>query len=440
MMKKSPTILVIAGDEGNANIGDQAMFIELVRRIHARFPECKIVTLSRHPDKTLPVEEVTRCYDGYEYFSERNWITKFVERYLPRGEMLVFGIKAFMLLVSARLARWGMPECLVSRAVGRSGIRILNLIKGSAVVLSCGGGYLNSVFRFGSLWPYCILYRTAAAIGRPVLLMGQGIGPIWYKMDRVVLRWGLKHVRRIALRDSGGSSDFLLRLGVRPGIIADVGDDAVDLPVCSDEELRKVCMNEGIPLNKTVVTAQFRPTSYTSQYSGEYTVFARVLDALIERLGCHVVFVPTCYHEACDDRCAAYAVFIRMRNRACTTIINGQYRPEVIKRLVGLGQIALGVSYHFGVFALTQGVPVFTFYANEYYRDKFQGLYGHFGNHDWSFCFETLVPEQVVERAAQVLEELEAIKTSLLEHTKAIQARVEAEYDLVASYIEKART
>jgi colanic acid/amylovoran biosynthesis protein len=52
--------------------------------------------------------------------------------------------------------------------------------------------------------------------------------------------------------------------------------------------------------------------------------------------------------------------------------------PEVIRQ-AGECRVVVTGSYHAGVFALAQGVPVVGIARSEYYRDKFHGLAGQFG-------------------------------------------------------------
>lgn len=430
-MSSQPSFMVVAGDEGNANAGDQAMFLGLVHHVRAHWPEAHITSLSRHPDRVLPTDGVDRCYDWNDYLTERNRLTRLIETHLTNGTMIVLGGKALMLLASARLMKLGIKPFIV----GKSARRLLELVEKSDLVLSCGGGYLNSIWRYESLWPSCIVYRIGAALGRPVCLTGQGIGPISYRMDRRALKWGLKYVKHIGLRDSGDGSDLLRSVGIPNARLTETGDDAVELPVCSDDELRRVCHVEGIPTDKPLIAAQFRPTSHTGSFGKEYGILASALDAVIERYGFHVVFVPIAHDESCDDRMAAFGVSMRMRHRAATSIVTGYYRPEVTKALIGLGRVSFGASYHFGIFSLTQGVPMFGFYANEYYRLKFRGMYGHFGSPDWCFPFETVDPEAVAERIGAVIDDLPRIKADLLRHTDEMAARVNSSYAQVAQYL-----
>lgn len=421
-------ITVVAGDEGNSNIGDQAMFLQLVNNIRSRIPDCRIVSLSRKPQTVMNIPGIDRLYGAYDFLlAERGFFSRLLEREIPRSRKMILIWRTALFLLAAHFMKWRLPAFFVSSSA-RKALKTLN---NSALVLSCGGGYLNTIWTYESLWPYCIFYRAAASLGKPVVLSGQGIGPINTRLDRAILRWGLKRADLISLRELGEGRDYLESIGISGEKIVEAGDDAASLQVCDSAELASVCRSEGIPTDKTIITAQFRLTSHTRSYSTEFGEFAKVLDRIIEREDCHIVFVPIAYSECSDDRLAAFAVKMHMKHKENTTIVTGNHRPEVIKALIGMGRAAIGVSYHFGVFALTQGVPFFAVYENEYYRLKFSGLYGHFGSPDWYMSFENAVPDEFALRVSSVIGD-NSIRQRLLDHAVKIRVQVDSVYDRIA--------
>ena len=425
-------MVVVAGDEGNRNAGDQAMFLGLVSRLRTRVPNCRITSLSRHPSGVLDIEGVERYYGAYDYLlAERGPLTRRFEGLVPRFRKPILLWRGLLLVLAARLMRIGVSPFFVSK----SAKSLLRLLRDSSLLISCGGGYLNTIWTFDSLCPFSIVYRAAACLGRPVVLSGQGIGPITARMDRRVLRWGLGCANKIGLREAGEGFAYLKSLGLPEDRLAETGDDAAGLEACGAADVARILAKEMAPSDKPIITAQFRLTSHTKSYANEYQQFADLLDQIIERMGCHVLFVPIGYSPDADDRLAAYAVTMRMRSRTSTSVVTGEYRPEVIKALVGLGKVAVGVSYHFGVFALTQGVPFFALYENEYYRLKFTGLYGHFGRPDWYVPFTSLDVDAEADRICSVARDREALSRDLLSRSREMENRVDAHYDYIAGLI-----
>lgn len=428
-------ILVVAGDEGNANAGDQAMFLGLVRHLNSLFPDAQIISLSKHPRHVLDVPGVGRYYGAYDYLlAERGRISRFVEHHIRGGKMLVGFTRACLMLAGAAFLKRGLKPFFISR----SARALIDTLRNVDIVISCGGGYLNSIWRYDGILAFSAIYRLACALGKPLVLTGQGIGPINSRIDGKILRWGLRGAKLIGLRDSGEGLAYLTSLGLPEDIISSPGDDASNLPVCSEEELARVIEVERIPRQEPLVIAQFRPTSHSKDYREEYDILASVLDAIVDRFGYHVVFVPIAHHEYCDDRMASFAVSIRMRNRWKTTVVGGHYRPEVTKALIGMGTVAVGVSYHFGLFSLMQGVPFFSLYENEYYRLKFRGLYGHFGGYDWALPFQPGVADMIVRNLETVLADKARISKELVAYAQQMRERVDAFYKLIPPLLQEA--
>lgn len=428
-------ILVIAGDEGNANAGDQAMFLGLVRRLNSLLPDAQIISLSKHPRHVLNVPGVERYYGAYDYLlAERGRISRLVEHHIRHGNMLTAFARACLMLAGAAFVKRGLKPFFLSR----SARDLINTLRDVDMVVSCGGGYLNSIWRYDGILAFGAIYRLAGALGKSLVLTGQGIGPINSKVDSKLLRWGLSSAKLIGLRDSGEGFAYLTSIGLPPEIIDSPGDDASNLPVCDEAELARVIEIERIPKEEPLVIAQFRPTSHSKDYRDEYDILASVLDAIVDRFGYHVVFVPIAHHEYCDDRTAAFAVSIRMRNRWKTTIVGGHYRPEVTKALIGMGIVTVGVSYHFGLFSLMQGVPFFSLYENDYYRLKFRGLYGHFGGYDWTLPFRPDAADLIVRNVESVLADRERIGKELLAYAQQMRERVDAFYKRIPPLLQEA--
>ncbi len=418
-------ILVVAGDEGNANAGDQAMFLGLVRRLNSLLPEVQIISLSKHPRYVLEVPGVERYYGAYDYLlAERGRFSRFVEHHIRNGYLMTAFMRACLMLVGAAFAKRGLKPFFLSR----SARDLINAMRDVDMVVSCGGGYLNSIWRYDGILAFSAIYRLAGALGKPLVLTGQGIGPINSRIDSMILRWGLRSAKLIGLRDSGEGFAYLSSIGLPSEIISSPGDDASNLPACGEAELARVIEIERIPKEEPLVIAQFRPTSHSKDYKEEYNIIASVLDAIVDRFGYHVVFVPIAHHEYCDDRTASFAVSIRMRNRWKTTIVGGHYRPEVTKALIGMGTVTVGVSYHFGLFSLMQGVPFFSLYENDYYRLKFRGLYGHFGGYDWTIPFQPDAADLILRSLECVLADRDQISRKLLFYAQQMRERVDAFY------------
>ena len=91
-------------------------------------------------------------------------------------------------------------------------IAVFSAMRRSSAVVFGGGGLLQNCTSRRSLAYYLSLILLARAARRPVLLLGQGIGPIRGRLARHVTRGALRHVRRVGCRDQG-SLAFVESLG-----------------------------------------------------------------------------------------------------------------------------------------------------------------------------------------------------------------------------------
>ena len=64
--------------------------------------------------------------------------------------------------------------------------------------------------------------------------------------------------------------------------------------------------------------------------------------------------------------------------------------------------VAVGLAYHFVVFALVNGVPVVGLYGNDYYRQKMQGLLQWFDRQAWATPTATLDGDGLVRLVASI--------------------------------------
>jgi len=89
--------------------------------------------------------------------------------------------------------------------------------------------------------------------------------------------------------------------------------------------------------------------------------------------------------------------------------------PESVIRQVGRCRVVVTGSYHAGVFALSQGIPVVGLSKSAYYRDKFAGLAEQFE----VGCIvvnlsETDLPDQLEHAIARLWDEAPSLREPLL--------------------------
>ncbi len=237
--------------------------------------------------------------------------------------------------------------------------KFLRRFEQADALLVSGGGFITDLFRSSERVLNIIL--LARSRNTPVYMFGQGIGPIrnsrlWEKAKRV-----LPEVQQIALREKKFSRPILQRLGVPDDRIGVTGDDAVALAY--DE--RPQSLGECIGVNLRV--------AYYSEVSESVVGrLASVLSDISASCEAPLLPVPIAYEGESSDVNTIRAIF----SAAGVESDGGRSlkSPEEVIRQIGDCRVVVTGSYHGGVFALSQGVPVVGLSNSEYYDNKFHGL------------------------------------------------------------------
>jgi len=137
------------------------------------------------------------------------------------------------------------------KAVGKNDAPgMMRAIMRSRVVVAPGGGLLQNSTSLKSLVYYLGLIRFAIAMGKPVYMLSQGIGPLEGNTARRLTSRVLKRSTHIGVRDEG-SLQLLRKLGL-PEKNIELSGDMVLLsqpPVCCEPEAKCGPLPKEMPLN-----------------------------------------------------------------------------------------------------------------------------------------------------------------------------------------------
>jgi colanic acid/amylovoran biosynthesis protein len=276
-----------------------------------------------------------------------------------------------------------------------------------ALVVS-GGGFLTDLFATAE--DVLNLVMLAHSRDLPVFMYGQGIGPIrtarlWEKARRA-----LSCVRHIALREKKCSRPLLRELGVADERVTVTGDDAVGLAYPH----RPDALGDGIGVN-------VRVAYYSEVARSTVEVLSEVLPEVAASRRAPLLPVPIAYDGHGSDVESIRTIL----KQAGLESDGGQAlgSPAEVVRQAGRCRVVVTGSYHAGVFALSQGIPVVALSGSGYYDNKFHGLAGMFG----AGCRVLRTdrgdfPAALREAIHEAWEQAEAVRPRLL---KAAQQQVE---------------
>ncbi|MDI6893041.1 MAG: polysaccharide pyruvyl transferase CsaB [Bacillota bacterium] len=284
--------VVIAGYYGYDNAGDEAIAEAVVYAFRTLAPDVHLTVLSGQPARTrarLGVDTVDR-------FSPPALLGA-----LARCHLLVFG----------------------------------------------GGSLLQDVTSFRSLLYYQAVFALALALGKPVVVYANGLGPIRSRLGRTVTAALLRRARLVSLRDRHSWQEAL-RLGARAPLLT--ADPAFLLSPTPEGDLSRTLKAEGwdsLPRPRVGVAPRSWPAS-----PGFVTEMGASLDRLAAE-GASVVFIPMQHPQ---DTAAIEEIRAAMEEPA--RVLAARYGPRELLGLMGHLDLVIGMRLHALVFAAAAGVPV----------------------------------------------------------------------------------
>lgn len=366
--------ILLAHNHGHQNVGDDAMADNVWRKLKRHDPEIKTISTYSPPCGAAlddDVHSLSRLVSNYQNLFVKLFI---VLCHRLRLRALFAGYSWSVCEAALWVARHRKTK-IVSRFLADTRVgRLITAIDDSDAYFRSGSGSLNDLWFWSSFYPQFTEARIARLLGKRVIFSGQGLGPLSTGYRRKALKKLLEVLDIITLRDPVESQELIRSVGPVPCRFWAAGDDAQDL---ENEDLPG-SVNASLGSGQRLLVCQFRPTNYERTISGGYwRSIAEQLDLLADRnQTLRVVAVGFSHGRVADLEAAAR---IRSYSRTGFEILGAQLRPGQYRSLLGRASIAIGHSYHFGVFALSQGVPFVGLYSNDYYRAKLLGLLEWYG-------------------------------------------------------------
>ncbi len=197
----SPKRILISGYYGLRNTGDEAVLSAIIQGFRARYADIQITVLSADPEET-----------------ERTHGVRAVARMSPA------------------LVRAAIREC--------------------DLFISGGGSLLQDATSFKSLAYYLLVIAEAKRQKLPVMILGQGIGPLRRSASQRLTARALNGVDIITVRDLQ-SADLLRQIGVS-GRIEVTADPTLILNPCPQDEAGRLLAEAGISPGEDVTAVSLR--------------------------------------------------------------------------------------------------------------------------------------------------------------------------------------
>lgn len=366
--------IFMTGESGDHNLGDEGMALASASRLRHYFPEAELIATGldplgavlRHQAEIVPWPllpgELTTTYAAR--------LVRKIGRRLGAGEdFLDPAARPFEKILADQYRH--------NKALRR----VLQALEQADFVFDMGHGALTDVF---DPFMLCFLYYLAGRLGKPLFISGQSIGPLWRRRSIGMVRNALRYAHTVGLRDKHVSYDILVNeVGVEPETtrLIEVGDDTLDLVPeepewdVFEDALRRLLTVGGF------FAVQWRATDYSHTFNATEQLLPLVeaVKLLHKQTGLIPVFFPLSW-EVGGDVLAAARIQDYVQGAFPFRVVWSALGAPQIKWLLGRARLGIGLSYHFHVFLLSQGIPTIGTYTNQYYDIKLRGVFAAFGH------------------------------------------------------------
>lgn len=331
-----PRFLLVGAElsinRGTASIGLSA--IEEIKRVFEN-PEITVLSYSSETDRHLETSLAVR---------------------IPQKEPKIKMVAETVLLVIERCLRVKLPcgECRKTE------------YQNSDVVIHLGGDGLNDdCGPFVSILGW-LPFLWCLILGIPSVIHSQSIGPFNNRVARRVARFFLDRVDLLIVREEI-SRDYLTGIGVKREILL-TADGAFLLNPVSEDAAREILRRERVPLDRgrqlvCVAPSELmfkRSFAKSGSETGRYLhSLVEVVDRMVEEHDVDVVFIPhvTDASMDLDDRGVAVDIANRSKHKDRMFVMEGEYRPEELRGIIGLCTLFIGSRMHASIAALSMHVP-----------------------------------------------------------------------------------
>ncbi len=346
------------------NLGDVAMLQVTVKRFRQFWPDAEILVFNESPEllelycpTAVPVPPVGRAL----YYTTAAYLTRLGRRFkMPALSELDVTWRHRWVNLAAKLV------ATRSGADAASSVRtFVELVRSCDLIVASGAGQITTSFGSHST---LILNTMQMAMqhGIPTAILGQGIGPIDDPCLRARAAKVLPQVNLICIRETVTGPPLLDSLRVPRDRVVVTGDDAIDTVYSNRQDKLGNCI--GVNL---------RVSWYSAIPDDLIDALRRPLQEAAREVGAPLVSVPISRHPEeddsgiCDRLFEGYPLLPEPANDV--TLVEGMIRE------IGRCRVMITTSYHGGVFALAQGIPVVAWLKSKYFAAKLYGLANQFG-------------------------------------------------------------
>ena len=345
--------IVFTGLYSSLNNGELAMLFSAKNLLSAVLPRENpptFVVFPIYPDK---------CADRYE---------SKVVGFRFRGH-LEFVVKAMLLMIQCVLFR------CAKKTLGKT--RLVDEITSADVFVDLSGDSISDDYGMISTLMREYFFVLGIILDKPILVLGQTIGPFRSPFTRASARYFLNKSKLITLREKT-SLAYLQSLGINSAPLVLTADLAFLLEPKYNQELDNACLGRTgePPLIGLCLSQQIHSWSFPNiqdpqeKYATHVELMAHLVDHICDALSAYVVVFPHVYGPLLehDDRRIVQDVYSLVVNKQKVHCVRGMYSPNELKWLIGRFDMIVSSRMHPVIAAASMFVPsVSLAYNHKYY-------------------------------------------------------------------------
>lgn len=404
------------------NGGDAAILLAMLKLLRSAFGEqTQFVIFDSQP------EIAGRQYPELDF--RELWYAHATRRAGRRLRKLrrAFHLARVRLATYLRKRGWRAMSGLL---LGQAERRALDDYCTADLVVSTGGTYLVEHY---PLRPRLFEFELALALGKPLILFTQSLGPFRMPGNALALGAVLSRAAGVLVRDTA-SRRHLLELRLPEEKIRHAADAAFAL-----DAKPPIQKESGKPLRVAISVREWAYFTGVDRKLG----MKRFLEAvssltryLIERHGAEVTFLSTCQgipEYNYDDSEVATAITATLPEPARTRVtVNREFhRPEELIQLAQGFDLFVATRMHMAILSLVAGTPVLPIA----YEFKTTELFVRLGFGEWVQVIESLSAEGLIKCADAFVKALPAIRESLRGVVASERASAESAVAIVKEFL-----
>lgn len=290
---------------------------------------------------------------------------------------------------------------------------------GADVVLSCGGGNFYAARPVSpALWAAMAAAAWALALGKPVVMLPQSIGPLVGRVQQVAMRLLLARVRRVWVREPNSLAvvQTLLGTAARVDLLPDL---ALGLPPVAPRPLPP-----GPKLGICVMDRGAQRAGFAGQAAYERAL-VELGTALYRSHEVQVYLVAQVFGPSPDqdDRRVAARVHAQFAAAGIAAeVVDDSSSPVHLQALYGALDLVVATRMHAAIFALTCGTPVIALG----YQPKSCGLMAMIGLGEYCLPIEQAATGELAARATRILDNPAPIRGQIARALHTVRARLDS--------------